>query len=178
MTTRLGNAADFQAVLPMMRQRRLRRQQADPGLYALHPDAEQRFRRWIGDMARDPRSTMLVAEEEGQVIGFLYATVEKDPPIFLHEEFALVREWWVDAPSRRHGAGKALIDAAAAELGATGVRQMRVRTAASDQDVRELLARCGFRPGVCEIVKELQGRDVSEQLSKHRSYRKQKEKVP
>ena len=91
MNTRLGNAADFQSVMPMMRQYRLRQQEFDPALYELHPDAEQRFRRWIGAVTEDPRATLVVAEDQGEVIGFLYVTIEKDPPIYLHEYFALVR---------------------------------------------------------------------------------------
>ena len=155
MTTRVGNAADFQAVLPMMRKYRLRQEGFDPALYALHPDAEKRFRRWIGAVAEDPRATLLVAEEQGRIIGFLYATIEKNPPIYLHEEFALVREWWVEPELRRRGAGKALIDRAADELARAGVRQVRVRSAAGDEEARAVLHRCGFHMGACEMVKEL-----------------------
>lgn len=68
----------------MMRQFRTRQQEFDPALYALRPDADQRFRRWIGEVTADPRATLLVAEEGGQTIGFLYATVEHDPPIYVH----------------------------------------------------------------------------------------------
>jgi L-amino acid N-acyltransferase YncA len=155
MTTRVGNAADFQAVVPMMRQHRLRQQEFDPALYELHPDAEQRFRRWIGAVTEDPRATLLVAEDEGQIIGFLYATIEKDPPIYLHEEFALVREWWVEPALRRRGAGKSLINRAATELARGGVRQLRVRLAAGDAEARAVLQRCGLRMGAYEMVKEL-----------------------
>ena len=159
MTTRIGNAGDFQAVVPMMRQHRLRRRQRDPELDALHPDAEQRFRRWIGEMAQDPRATLIVAEEDGRIIGFLYATIEqREPPIFLHEEYALVREWWVEPPLRRHGTGKALIDHAVAELAAIDITQIRVRTAAADDELRSLLQHCGFRTGACEMVMELRPR--------------------
>src|SRR5690349_12868731 len=103
MTTRPGNAGDFQALLPMMRQHRLRQERFDPALFAPHPDAERRFGRWIGAAARDPRATLLVAEEEGQLVGFLYLTVEPDMPVYAHEEFALVREWWVEPAFRGRG---------------------------------------------------------------------------
>jgi L-amino acid N-acyltransferase YncA len=166
MTTRTGNAADFQAVVPMMRQYRLRQQEFDAALYALHPDADQRFRRWIGAVTEDPRATLLVAEEQGQVIGFLYATVENDAPIYLHDEFALIREWWVEPAFRGRGAGKSLIARAAAEFARAGVRQLRVRSAAGDEDVRALLHRCGFRTGACELVKELDPASGGRRLNK------------
>ena len=157
--TRVANTGDFPAVFPMLRQHRLRQQQFDPALYQLHADAERRFLRWVGEVGEDPRSTLLVAEEQGQIIGFVYAVVERDLPIYLHEEFAVVREWWVEPAFRRRGAGKALIDLAINELAGVGICQLRVRTASGDADARALLGRCGFRAGTCEMVKDLRAGD-------------------
>ena len=156
MITRLANAGDHDAIFPMLRQLRLRQQQLDAALYELHPDAERRFLRWVGEVGEDPRTTLLVAEEQGQIIGFVYATIEQDLPIYLHEEFAVIREWWVEPSFRNRGAGRALIDLAIKELAGVGVCQLRVRTAAGDADTRALLGRCGFRAGACEMVKDLQ----------------------
>jgi len=99
---------------------------------------------------------LLVAEEQGKIIGFVYAVIERDVPIYLHEEFAVIYEWWVEPAFRRRGAGKALIELAVKELAAMGVCQLRVCTAAGDPDARSLLGRCGFRAGTCEMVKDLE----------------------
>ena len=155
MITRLANRGDHDAIFPMLRQLRLRQQQLDAALYQLHPDAERRFLRWVGEVGEDPRTTLVVAEEQGQIIGFVYATIEQDLPIYLHEEFAVIREWWVEPGFRKRGAGRALIDLAIKELAGVGVCQLRVRTATGDADARALLGRCGFRAGTCEMVKDL-----------------------
>jgi RimJ/RimL family protein N-acetyltransferase len=156
MITRLGNAGDFQAIVPMLRQCRLRNQQLDPGLYELHPDAERRFHHWIGRMAENPRARLVVAEEDDRVIGFLYATIEQDAPIFLHDEFALIREWWVDpAFEQIPAASEAMIVRMTGELASLGVRQIRAHTTAGDEDARQIFRRCGFRAGACEMVREL-----------------------
>jgi hypothetical protein len=156
MIARLGNAGDFQTILPMLRQCRLRNQQLDPGLYELHPDAERRFRQWIGRMAESPRARLVIAEAEGRVVGFLYATIEHDPPIFLHDEFALIREWWADpAIDESAAAAEAMIEKISTELASLGVRQVRVRNAAGDRDAQELFQRCGYRAGTLEMVREL-----------------------
>jgi GNAT superfamily N-acetyltransferase len=156
MITRVANTGDFPAVFPMLRHLRLRQQQLDPALYQLHPDAERRFLRWVGEVGEDPRSTLLVAEEQGQIVGFVYAVIERDLPIYRHEEFAVIREWWVEPAFRKRGAGRALIDLAIKELAGVGVCQLRVRTAAGDADARALLERCSFRAGTFEMVKDLQ----------------------
>jgi GNAT superfamily N-acetyltransferase len=155
MITRLANPGDHAAIFPMLRQLRLRQQQLDAALYQLHPDAERRFLRWVGEVGEDPRTTLLVAEEQGQIIGFVYATIEQALPIYLCEEFAVIREWWVEPGFRKLGAGRALINLAVKELAAVGVCQLRVRTAAGDVDARALLERCGFRAGTFEMVKDL-----------------------
>ena len=54
-----------------------------PRLYELHPDAERRFLRWVGEVGEDPRTTLVVAGRQGQIIGFVYAAVERDLPIYL-----------------------------------------------------------------------------------------------
>ena len=156
MITRLANPGDHDAIFPMLRQLRLRQQQLDASLYQLHPDAERRFLRWVGEVGEDPRTTLMVAEEQGQIIGFVYAVIERDLPIYLHEEFAVIREWWVEPAFRGRGAGKALINLAVKELAGVGACQLRVRTAAGDVDGRAILERCGFRVGACEMVKDLQ----------------------
>src|SRR4051794_34834601 len=103
MITRVANSADFEAVFPMLRQHRLRQQQLDPDLYQLHPDAERRFLRWAGEVGEAPRSPLAVADEQGRLIGFVYTVVERDLPIYLCEEFAVIREWWVEPAFRRRG---------------------------------------------------------------------------
>jgi GNAT superfamily N-acetyltransferase len=154
MTTREAHTGDFPAVFPLLRQLRLQRQRLDPGLFQLHPDAERRFLRWVGAVGEDSRSTLLVAEEQGRLVGFMYAVVERDLPIYLCEEFAVVREWWVEPSFRKAGVREALLELAIAELAAGGVCQLRVRTGASDRDDRAILRRCGFRAGTREMVKD------------------------
>jgi GNAT superfamily N-acetyltransferase len=152
MRTRVANTGDFEAVLPMMRQHRLGRQESDRGLYELHPDAEARFRRWLGRMGEDPRSVVLVAEEDGLAIGFVTVTIESDLPIYHIDEFAMVREWWVEPAYHNRGVGEALIRHAIELLARSGLRQVRVRTAAADTVERAVLERCGFRAGCTEMV--------------------------
>jgi GNAT superfamily N-acetyltransferase len=154
MNTRLGNAADFHALVPVMRKCWLR-QQAHDATYRLHPDADERFARWIGSLAQDPRAMMVVSEEQGTIVGFLVATVEKDAPIYLNQEFALVREWWVDPKYRGKGVGQALVDRAAVELARFKVMQLRIRTPERDGESRDALTWLGFRTASRELVLEL-----------------------
>ena len=115
MDVRFGNAGDFFAILPMMRKYRALHEQWDDSLYAIRPDAEARFHRWIGAAAQDPRSMLLVAEQDGQIVGFLVAIVETTLPIYQCDEYAVILELWVEPPYRRHGVAAALVERAATE---------------------------------------------------------------
>ena len=157
MNVRLGTSADWPAVLPMLRKHRALHRQWDEGLYALRPDAEERFRRWLGKAAEDPRALLLVIEERdgGGIIGFLTALIEKDVPIYVRDEYAVIRDIWVEPEHRRHKGGKILVEAALKELGEMGIVQVRVRTAAANTAAQKLLLSCGFRVGTIDLVREL-----------------------
>jgi hypothetical protein len=67
MNVRLGNSGDFHALLAVMRESRERRAEPNP-VYRVRPDADERSHRWIGELAADPRSMMLLAEEDRRVV--------------------------------------------------------------------------------------------------------------
>jgi ribosomal protein S18 acetylase RimI-like enzyme len=158
MNVRIANAGDYVAVMPMMRHYRAMQEELDASLFALRTDAdaEARFRRWIGRTAEDPRAMLLVAEDAGQIVGFLSTMVETDPPIFRCDQYAVVLEFWVDPPHRRKGAGQMLVETAVKELAAMGLRQLRIRTAAGNEPARQMLAACGFRVGTIELVRDVE----------------------
>ena len=159
MNVRPGTSADWPVVLPMLREHRALHAQWDEALYALRPDAEERFKRWLGPASEDPRALLMVAEEApgGAIVGFLTALVEKDVPVYVRDEYAVIRDIWVEPRHRRRGAGKLLVEAALRELAEMGLKQVRVRTAAPNETAREMLLACGFRVGTIDLVRELDG---------------------
>jgi L-amino acid N-acyltransferase YncA len=82
-------------------------------------------------------------------------TIERDLPIYQTDEFAMVREWWIEPAYHNRGAGEALINHAAKLLGRSGLRQVRVRIAKPENTERAVLESCGFREGCTEMVKRL-----------------------
>ena len=163
MNVRLGTSGDWSAVLPMLRKHRALHEQWDKALYELRPDAETRFRRWLGPATEDPRAMLLVMENDDKcVIGFLTALVEKDVPVYVADQYAVIRDIWIEPAHRRRGAGKGLVEAAVAELAAMGLKQVRIRTAAANEPVRKMLLTCGFRVGTIDMVRELEAGDAGD----------------
>jgi GNAT superfamily N-acetyltransferase len=155
MNIRLGHAGDFSSIMPMVHKKRALHTKWDKALYRLRPDAEARFRRWLGPVVEDPRTILLVAEDEGKIVGFLTAVVETDEPIYRCDEYALIRELWVEPAYRRRGAARALLELAASTYAAMGIKQLRVRTAVANESGRAALQSAGFRSETIDLLREL-----------------------
>jgi GNAT superfamily N-acetyltransferase len=155
MNVRVGLPGDFATVMPMLREFHALHEQWDRRRYALRPDADERFQRWLCTASEDPRALVLVAEEGGRIIGFLGTLVESDVPIYACDEYAVVFALWVEPAHRRHGAATALLELAAREYAAMGIRQIRIRTATANTVGRAMLERAGFSPATVDLLREL-----------------------
>ena len=127
----------------------------DPALFALRPDAPERFRRWAGPALEDPRHALLVAEEDGAVIGFLLATVEQDLPVFVHDEYAVIRAMWVDPRHRGKGVAGQMLELAARECRQYGLRQLRAGAAVGREIEKHVLKKARFRAAGITFLRDL-----------------------
>ena len=157
-TVRTGNSGDMHAFFPMLYTQLKERAEIDPGYFALRPDAPERFKRWIGPALQDPRHALVVAEEDGALVGFLVATVEQDLPIFVNDEYALVRVVWVDPAHRGKGTACKMLDLAAKELGRFGLRQLRAHAAVAREIEKHVLKKAGFRAAGVTFLRDLRPR--------------------
>jgi 8-oxo-dGTP diphosphatase len=112
-----------------------------PANVDLGPDeiqaAVQRFRERL---AMD----VLVAEKDGQVVGFLALSFI---PV-LSGLRALVDDLTVDPAYRRQGIGAALVEAAIQRADRRGATHLLVDTSRGDPDTRDFYRACGFEDGV------------------------------
>jgi GNAT superfamily N-acetyltransferase len=150
-----GNAGDMHRVFPMLYGRLEERAAVDPAYFALRPNAPARFRRWIGPALEDPRHALVVAEEAGEIVGCLAATVEQDLPIYVCDEYAIVRVLWVDPHHRGRGIAGRMLEHAAGECGRFGLRQLRASAAVGREIEKHVLKKAGFRAAGITFLREL-----------------------
>ena len=105
----------------------------------------------------DEGVVLLVAEINGDVIGYAYATVEGYDYMALRGPAGVIQDIIVDAEYRGRGVGRLLLDAALAELTARGASQVVLSTAERNQAAQRLFARAGFRRTMVEMTRELEG---------------------
>jgi GNAT superfamily N-acetyltransferase len=94
------------------------------------------------DFLADPYTLLMVAEEDGRVVGVLsgYELVRPDG-----SRMMLIHQIEVDRPARRRGHGRALLDAALAVARARGHLEVIAPAGPGDPGARALFAGAGAR---------------------------------
>ena len=98
---------------------------------------------------------MLVAEENGAVVGYTYAGVEAHDYMALRGPAGVLHDIVVDPEHRGRGIGRMLLDATLAFLGSRGVPRVVLSTAAQNAAAQRLFASAGFRRTMIEMTLEL-----------------------
>jgi ribosomal protein S18 acetylase RimI-like enzyme len=99
---------------------------------------------------------ILVAERNGAVIGYAYASIEGPDYMALRGPAGVLHDLVVDPAHRGHGVGRMLLDAAAAALAARGAPRVILSTAARNVAAQRLFERAGFRPTMIEMTREVE----------------------
>jgi ribosomal protein S18 acetylase RimI-like enzyme len=98
---------------------------------------------------------VLVAERDGEVIGYAYAAIEPRDWMSLRDTAGILHDIIVDAERRRTGAGRMLLDAALAFLKSRGAPRVVLETAERNEEAHRLFERAGFRRTMIEMTREL-----------------------
>ena len=151
-TIRAATAADVEGVLPMVAAICSLHEAWDRDRYGMLPDVVERYRRWLPVRATDPRSVFLVAEEAGELAGFVVGSVEQNIPIYRVAEFGFVHDLWVQPPHRGTGIASGLAAAAIDRFRAMGMSQVRLETAVANSEARRVFERLGFRAASVELL--------------------------
>ena len=128
----------------------------DPARF-LAPGAspEAGYASFLGSQVADPDAVVLVAEQAGSVIGYVYAAVEPLSWKDLRGECGYVHDLVVDPGRRSLGAGTSLLEAAVAWLHARGMPRVVLGTAERNAAAQRLFERAGFRRTMVEMTREL-----------------------
>lgn len=110
---------------------------------------------FLGTQLRDDEVVVMVAEQEGVVIGYVYAGLEPQSWKELREACGFIHDVVVEERGRRSGVATALIEAATAWLREHGAPRVMLWTAEQNQGAQRLFAGLGFRRTMVEMTREL-----------------------
>jgi ribosomal protein S18 acetylase RimI-like enzyme len=130
----------------------------DPDRFiAATPQTEHGYGSFLGTQLDEPSIVILVAERDGEVIGYTYAGVEGTDYMSLRGPAGVLYDIVVDPAHRGQGVGRVLLDATLEELKAKGAPRVVLSTAEGNKPAQRLFARTGFRRTMIEMTHELGG---------------------
>jgi GNAT superfamily N-acetyltransferase len=122
----------------------------DPGA-----DPADGYAWFLGRQLKDVDVVVFVAEQDGAVVGYVYAGLEPISWKELRDECGFVHDVVVDERGRRHGVATALIEKAVEWLRERGAPRVMLWTAEQNAGAQQLFARLGFRRTMIEMTREL-----------------------
>lgn len=128
----------------------------DPARFmAPRPDAGEGYAWFLGTQLEHDDTVIFVAERGGQLLGYVYASLEPLNWKELRDEAGFIHDIIVDETARRSGLAAALIQHAADWLRERGMPRVILWTADQNNAAQELFTRAGFRRTMVEMTMEL-----------------------
>ncbi|MFL5610381.1 MAG: GNAT family N-acetyltransferase [Gemmatimonadaceae bacterium] len=122
---------------------------------AARPGTAQGYGSFLGTQLDEPDIIVLVAELEGQVIGYTYAGIEDYDYMSLRGPAGALYDIVVDPDHRGHGVGRMLLDATLEALKVRGAPRVVLSTAERNEPAQRLFEKAGFRRTMIEMTREL-----------------------
>lgn len=126
----------------------------DPQRFMLPDDVEGGYRWWLGREAKKKDAVVIVAELDGEVVGYAYGRMEGVDWNALLDRSGGFHDIWVEEKARRAGVGVLLAEELMKRLTALGVPRMVLHTAAKNEAAQRMFAKLGWRPTMVEMTRE------------------------
>jgi len=125
---------------------------SDPRRFLLTERPEAGYGRFLVSQLADPDTTVLVAERDRAVAGYVYVGLEPLSWRELRGPSGFVHDLYVDESARRAGIGRELLESAIAWLRSRGMRQIVLWSKTKNASAQALFARVGFRNTMIEMT--------------------------
>jgi len=116
---------------------------------------ENAYGSFLGTQLDEPNIVILVADRDGEVIGYTYAGVEGTDYMSLRGPAGVLYDIVVDPAHRGRGVGRMLLDATLEALKTRGAPRVVLSTAERNPVAQRLFEHAGFRRTMIEMTREL-----------------------
>jgi len=125
----------------------------DADRFLLVEPVDEGYRWFFGTQLSERDTVLLVAELEGEVVGYAYGAVEGRDWNMLLDRHGTLSDVAVDARFRRRGIGRRLVEAAVTALEAKGAPRVVLYSATPNAEAQALFASLGFRRTMVEMTR-------------------------
>jgi len=127
----------------------------DPKRFFLVEPIEQGYGRWLVRESGNPNAIVLVAEQEGKVVGYAYGTNSERDWMLLLDACGVLQDIYVDESARRGGVARQLVQTMCARFRERGQPRVVLSTAAKNETAQRFFESMGFRRTMIEMTCEL-----------------------
>jgi GNAT superfamily N-acetyltransferase len=127
----------------------------DPQRFIIVDEPEKGYGRFLVSQLEDRDSVVLVAERDGEVLGYTFASLEPASWKELRAACGFLHDVYVDERARRSGMGQRLVRAAIEWLESKQAPRVVLGSAAKNEGAQRFFASLGFRPTMVEMTREL-----------------------
>jgi len=127
----------------------------DPPRFMLVEPIEEGYQWFFSRELARQEARILVADEDGRIVGYAYATLEGRNWNDLLDACGKLNDLYVDAGARRRGLARALVDATFAWFRERRVPRVVLLSAWQNPDAHAFFESLGFRRTMLEMTAEL-----------------------
>jgi len=127
----------------------------DPQRFMLVEPVEDGYQWFFSREVKRKAARILVAEEEGQILGYAYATLEERNWNDLLDACGKLNDIYVDDGARRRGVARALVEATFAWFRERKAPRVVLLSAWQNPDAHAFFESLGFRRTMVEMTAEL-----------------------
>jgi ribosomal protein S18 acetylase RimI-like enzyme len=118
------------------------------------PETERGYGGFLASQLDRKDAFVLVAEDQGVVVGYVYAALEGRDWMALRGPAGVIHDLVVSPDHRRGSVGRQLLERALEVLAARGAPRVVLSTAAPNAPAQRLFASAGFRTTMLEMTRE------------------------
>ncbi|MDD5171530.1 MAG: GNAT family N-acetyltransferase [Candidatus ainarchaeum sp.] len=160
-TIRKANLADLDSIVVlwkglMAHHRSLaKKKTAERDMVELAPDAERRWRLWARKNMRSRNGLLLVAEEDGKIIGYSLNNIKSNVRLFKVKKYGYLSDIFVAKTHRKRGIGNAFLKAALGWFRKKRMRYAAIAYRACNRQAGQVYSKWGFHDNHVELVRRL-----------------------
>jgi ribosomal protein S18 acetylase RimI-like enzyme len=155
ITVRPAKPADAEALGRMGAVLVRQHHEFDSARFMLPDDVEAGYRWWLSKELKAKEAVVLVAERDGEVLGYAYGRIEGRDWNALRDRCGGLQDIWVEESARGTGMGRLLAEEMVKRFTELGVPRVILMTAAKNEGAQRFFAKLGWRPTMVEMTREI-----------------------
>jgi ribosomal protein S18 acetylase RimI-like enzyme len=130
--------------------------------FALAWDGKRKWSRYLEERFSEISTKLIVAEEEGEIVGFMLCLLSPNTPVFKDRKIGVISDVYVLEERRRKGVAKNMLNSGIKWFEKNKVRSVQLGVANDNFEARAAWRQVGFEPYMIYNrldLKKLEGRE-------------------